>query len=172
MSQESPVIDVMQRARQKVLEDPDGNALRLAVRRGAPARALNELTQKAGTPLPSQFVQLYSWSNGLGLFGFELLGVEEMIIDSGSSGILCPLHSWGNGDFDYLCIASRAVSDGSILFARHSTANVRVVAGSLADWLERLMREIEEYGDVAHPGDYLISPERDGVYRHIEVSEW
>ena len=146
------------------VEDEDGDVVRLLVGRPVSEEALQSYEARLGGRLPGEFRDLLAFSNGMNLFGLEIMPVEGQEHFS-EQGIIS-FHNWGNGDFDCIALCSSGHPEGAVLFMNH-TPNVLVpISPSLGQWLSAVVDELNEKGAVLHPGDYFVRNEG-GIYAHV-----
>jgi hypothetical protein len=108
------------------------------------------------------YQKLLAEHNGMNIAGMRLLSTAECHwMDRGIAAI----QNWGNGDFDAILTDSH--EEGSVWFCNHAP-DVRVKVGlSLADWLGKLANEIEVYGFVGHPRDFVGGGDTSRTYGNV-----
>lgn len=107
---------------------------------------------------------MWAVSNGAFVAGLQFLGSDETYIYGGD---LYAVQNWGSGDFD--CVIFKGEDAGKACFANHQHDARSIVASSIGEWLRRLTAEMNEYGEIFHPKDFLQAPNRKGVYSRVAL---
>jgi hypothetical protein len=158
------VSTLLETLRDVVLKDEDGNTLSLVLREPATERAILDREKSIGTTLPMQLKELLSISNGIGLFGVELMPLSELYYFTEQS--IVQFHPWGNGDFD--CITTRGCEEGEgrVVFMNHSPHVLSLIELSLASWMRRVVAEVTKKHVLLHPADYRVRDDM-GLYGNV-----
>jgi hypothetical protein len=153
------IIEIIIASSGKSYLDEDDNILNITLYKGAPLIKINELEKRYGVHIASELKELLLFSNGINLFGIEILSIESMEFFHVEKKIA--FHNWGNGDFDVIDEA------GQIYFSNHSIEALILVSSSLSNWIVSVIEEIEIKGTLLHPIDYSNRENEEGVYRKI-----
>lgn len=147
-----------------VLEERETSTLTL--RSGVEAGRLAQLEQSMGRPLPADYIDFMSVTDGLKLGLFEIFSIDMQGYRA-EHGFLT-VADWGNGDSDCLVVSGDRFPVGSVVFCNHNPDDAAVISDSFGAWVRGLMEETRRCGGVAHPRDYINYPDREpGVYAHI-----
>ncbi len=153
------LVEIIKVYSNKTYLDEDGNCLNIILSVGVSIDKLNEFEQTHDIVLPSELKELLLFSNGVNLFGIELLTFEAMQFFPEEKILF--FHNWGNGDFDGIN------QDGEIYFSCHSIETLMPVSSSLSNWIISVVTEIELKGTLLHPLDYSNKENKDGMYRML-----
>ena len=156
----STVAEILDSFRELRLENEDGFESLLELETAASKQEIQSREASWGMKLPGQLGELMQVTNGMYLFGLEIMSLGAL--DEFPEYGLIAFHNWGNGDFDCVTTSSSKYPAGTIVFMNHSPDVTVKVADSLAEWLTRVVQE-ERDGGVAHPMDL----QEHGVYRHV-----
>lgn len=151
------IIEIIMAYSGKTYLDEDGNILSVTLYEGVPLTKINELGERYGIHIAPELKELLLFSNGISLFGIEILSIESMEFFHLEKKIA--FHNWGNGDFDVIDEA------GQIFFSNHSIETLILVSSSLSNWIVSVIEEIELKGALLHPFDYSNRENEEGMYR-------
>lgn len=146
------------------LEDEDGNALRVRINSSVPEDELEQYESRLGLSIPLELRQLFMCSNGLDLFGCQIMKANEITCFA-SHGLIA-FHNWMNGDFDCVATQTSKYPEGTVLFMNHSPDVLVQIESSLLQWMSGVVDEIREKGALWHPADYIGTPGR-GIYSDV-----
>jgi hypothetical protein len=158
------ILSLVNTIKAEVLEGEDGELLHVSFRARASEEQLECCEQRLGTRVPHELRSLLALSNGMVLFGQQIMGSAELI-HYHKQGLVV-FHNWGNGDFDAITTRDGEYPEGSIVFVNHSPDIIVKVESSLSRWLVRVVGEIRKKGTLLHPCDYRMRDEI-GVYGHV-----
>lgn len=156
------IVEIIKAYSDKSYFDEDGNSLNIILSKGVSLIKIDELEKLHGLNIPSELKELLLFSNGINLFGIEILAVEA--IEFFPAEKIISFHNWGNGDFDVINEADQ------IFFCNHSTETLMPVSSSLSHWIVGVIKEIELKGTLLHPLDYSNREGEDGLYRKCVVN--
>ncbi len=145
----------------KIFTDEDENEVGLHLEKGASEKRIAAFEKKYNL-LPASYRELLKFSDGVDLFGAEILPLDAIeyydVYDAFS------IHNWGNGDFDLI------TAGGKIVFLDNEHEELIPVSNSLHAWLEEVAGEIKARGALAHPEDYL-DLKRNGLYKKVRTAQ-
>jgi hypothetical protein len=147
------ITKIVEKYKKQIFNDVDGDDITLERNKKASKIAIEKFEKQTGAKLPSQLKELYSFSNGVDLFGSEIVPIfYEPDFNA------FQLHGWGDGDFDYI------MENGKIAFLDNRSRKLVPFAKSLAEWAEKVILEIKKNGTLSHPDDFLNYEEKDALY--------
>lgn len=163
----SRLIELLQKFKYEALLDEDGEELRISLSKGVTLKAINDFESKEGIELPTELKELLIFSDGLVLFGQQILSLDE--IEYFANEKIISFHAWGNGDFD--CIAVNQITkENTVYFMSHSVDNLIPIRSSLFGWIKDVINEIQQKGTLLHPYDFAERNE-EGIYKSIIQKE-
>ena len=140
--------------------DEDGNILNIELRKGTDFAKIDQIEMRYGMHIPFELRELLLFSNGISIFGIQILPIEAMEFFSYEKKI--SFHNWGNGDFDVIN------ENGQIFFCNHSVEALTLISFSLSNWITDLIKEFENFGTLLHPMDYKFNKElQTGLYKKV-----
>lgn len=151
------VIELIKNNTSKTYLDEDGNPLSISLNKGISLTRIESFEKLHNMKLPSELKELLLFTNGINLFGVEILSLETMEFFPEENKLL--FHHWGNGDSDFID------ENGATFFSAHSIENLIAVSPSLSSWLDGVIKEIKLKGTVLHPMDYTNREDEIGLYR-------
>lgn len=157
------IVEMLEQAQAIVLDDEDGQPLRLIFEQPCSSEAIDALERSISIRLPLELKQLLEYSNGMSLFGLRIMPLNELSFFPSSHMIA--FHNWGNGDFDCISIDSSELS-GTILFMNHEPDVTVRISDSLNTWIRDAIEEISTKGALLHPSDYRHRSEA-GMYSSV-----
>ncbi len=159
----SELIKLLKIYSDKSVLDEDGLKVGVEFNNGSSIDEILKYQDKNSIALPQNFIEILLYSDGIKLFGLEILSLREMwfFLDSN----LIAFHSWGNGDFDCLSLG-KEYPKGKIIFMSRSKSSTAVVSDTLENWFKSVINEIEEFGTLFHPMDYNTR-NIEGMYKNV-----
>ncbi len=159
----SRIVELLQRFAHVVLQDEDGEELKVSLSKGADFELIEEFENKENIKLSTELKELLTFSDGLVLFGQQILSLAEM--EYFASDNIVSFHAWGNGDFD--CVSIKQQEQGEMIyFMSHSVDNLTPVHSSLFGWIKDVIAEIQQKGALLHPYDFTERNE-EGIYKSV-----
>ncbi|MNE54312.1 SMI1 / KNR4 family protein [compost metagenome] len=158
------LIDLIKYHSCEVFLNEDGDDLIVELRKGATIEDIARFEIDNGLELPRVLKELLLFSNGINLFGLQILSIQEMEFFPQSK--IISFHNWGNGDFDCLSVGGD-YTRGAVVFMSHTEDNLEVVSNSLMEWFAGVIAEIKKEGTLLHPLDYN-ERQTNGMYKKIE----
>lgn len=159
----SQVIQILKSSQELGLKNEDGDILELEVSTPLSEQDVKDRESRLGFEIPEQLRDLMMFSNGLLLFGLQIMSIEEQQYYP-VQGLLS-FHNWGNGDFDCIATSASDYPEGSIVFMNHSPEITVKIEDTLVEWLAKATDEIRKYGALLHPRDYMTNPDfSEGLY--------
>jgi hypothetical protein len=153
------VIEIIKAYSGKTFLDEDENSLNIKLNEALPFIRIEEFEVLHNIQFPPELKDLLLFSNGINLFGVEILSIESMEFFSVERKIA--FHNWGNGDFDVID------ETGQVFFSNHSIESLIPVSSSLSNWIVSVIEEIELKGILLHPLDYSNRKSEEGIYRKL-----
>ncbi|TJZ53565.1 SMI1/KNR4 family protein [Sphingobacterium olei] len=147
----------------KFFFDEDDNRLNIKVNKGATTEEIHKFESEYGIKIPAELEDLFLLSDGIMLFGIEILPLAETKVFY-DRGLLC-FHEWGNGDFDCVSFGDEYPLN-SVVFLDHSEDRTAFVIRSFREWILVVINEIGRLGTLLHPMDYLYREEK-GLYLNV-----
>lgn len=147
----------------KIILNEDGDNLTIELADAVVIEDISKFEIVNDIEVPEDLKELLLFSNGVNLFGLQILSLEEMEFFP-NTGILS-FHNWGNGDFDCLSIGGDYPKE-AVVFMSHNEDNTVLVSDNLVEWFKRVISEIKELGTLLHPLDYS-ERKLEGLYKNI-----
>ncbi len=157
------LINIINTNRNRYLINEDGDAIMINLNEGVSASDILNFEAANSIKMPENLKELMMMSNGMDLFGLQILSLEEMEFFPNSA--ILSFHNWGNGDFDCLSFGG-VYPKGAVVFISHSEDDSALVCDSLYEWFNKVIVEIERVGTVLHPLDYTEQA-TEGLYKNI-----
>lgn len=159
----SRIVELLQSYAHVVLLDEDGEELKISLSKGTNWETIKKFENKENINLPTELKELLMFSNGLVLFGQQILSLDEM--EYFTSDNIVSFHTWGNGDFDCISV-SQITKTNTVYFMSHSVNNLTPIHSSLFGWTKDVINEIQKKGTLLHPYDFTERNE-EGIYKSI-----
>ena len=161
------IVELLKRFAHVVLHDEDGEELKVSLSKGADLVSIEEFENKEDVKLSTELKGLLMYSDGLVLFGQQILSLSEM--EYFASDNIVSFHAWGNGDFDCISV-NQSEQEETIYFMSHSVDDLTPVHYSLFGWIKDVIAEIQQKGTLLHPYDFTERNE-EGIYKSIIQKE-
>lgn len=158
------IVEIIESFRGLDLQGEDDEALELETGQPASEEELESRESTWGLRIPTELRELLLYTNGVELFGNEILAANAL--DGFPKQGLIVFHEWGNGDFDAVATSPSRYSEGAVVFVNHSPDVTVRITDSLSDWLLRAVDEIGKQSALLHPMDYRNKPS-EGLYAHV-----
>ena len=143
--------------------DEDGDSLIIELKKGVALEDIRKFEIDNGIDIPEGLKELLLFSNGINLFGLQVVSLEEMEFFPNTE--MLSFHNWGNGDFDCLSVGGD-YPKGAVVFMSHNEGETVLVSDSLVEWFKGVISEIKKLGALLHPCDYS-ERESEGMYKNI-----
>lgn len=155
-----PVSGLLAGLEEEVILRPEG-PLRFVRRPGVTEDALEGLRRRMARPLLGTFVDTLRLSDGFDLYGVEVFGTRlpESTNPEDAAELygrrVVPFHDWGNGDFDVVDLTKVVGDEPMIAFYTAEMDTFFPIAPTFARWICMAAVEVEMFGRLLHPRDYL-----------------